>query len=218
MDIRIVKDLEEGTEEALKVLYEKVDTQTVLFLSGGTTPKPLYKKIAEYKTLEVGAVAMVDDRYTFHQQYSNEIMIGDSGLIIYLNSKNIAFYKILEFGLSREKTAAEYDETVRFLLTHFPKSIAILGIGRDGHTAGIPVDIGNEELKVKNQNYVAEFDTFPTEPKDRISLTFTALSMIDCLIVLVFGEDKKEVVKNLPEFYKREDISKKTILITDQEV
>ena len=218
MDIRIVKNLEEGMETALKILYEKVDEKTVLFLSGGNTPKPLYKKIAEFKSLEVGAVAMADDRYTFHQQYSNEIMIGESGLISYLNSKNIAFYKILEFGLSREKTAAEYDETVRFLLTHFPKSVAVLGIGVDGHTAGIPVDVGDEELKIKNQNYVAEFDTFPTEPKDRVSLTFTALSMIDYLIVLVFGEDKKEIVKNLPAFYKREDIGKKTILITDQDV
>lgn len=218
MDIRVVKNLEEGTQIALKILYEKVDEKTVLFLSGGNTPKALYKKIAEYKSLEVGAVAMVDDRYTFHQQYSNEIMIGQSGLISYLNSKNIAFYKILEFGLSRQKTAEEYDETVRFLLTHFPKSVAILGIGADGHTAGIPAGIENEELRTKNQNYVSEFDSFPTEPKDRVSLTFTALSMIDCLIVLVFGEDKKEVVKNLPEFYKREDISKKTILITDQEV
>lgn len=217
MDIRFVENLEEGIDTALKILYEKVDRETVLFISGGNTPKPLYKKIAEYKSLEVGAVAMVDDRYTFHQQYSNEIMIADSGLITYLNSKNIAFYKILEFGLSREKTAEEYDETVRFLLAHFPKNIAIMGIGADGHTAGIPVQ--SQKSKIKSQKYVDEYDDFPTEPKDRVSLTFKALGMVDLLIVLSFGEDKEEGIKiALNNFYGKEEISKKTILITDQKL
>ncbi|HKC14552.1 MAG TPA: 6-phosphogluconolactonase [Patescibacteria group bacterium] len=215
MDIRFVENLEGGIDTALKILIDAIDEQTVLFLSGGKTPKPLYKKIADYKSLKVGAVAMVDDRYTFHQQYSNEIMIGESGLISYLNSKNIAFYKILKFGLSREKTAEEYDETVRFLLTHFRKSIAVLGIGADGHTAGIP--IGTDEKLTENR-LVAEFDTFLEDPKDRVTLTYQALSMMDLLLVLVFGEDKKEALKNLPEFYRKEDISKKTILITDQKL
>ena len=212
---QIVENSDEGIDLAENIIYQNCDKNTVLFLSGGNTPKPLYQKLALEQKLKAGAVGMVDDRYTFHQQYSNEIMIKDSGLTKFLDQKNIAFYPILKFGLSRQKTAQEYDETVRFLLTHFPKSVAILGIGADGHTAGIPIDA---DLKSMENKLVMDYDTFPTEPKDRVTLTFTALSMIDCLIVLVFGEDKKEVVKNLPDFYKREDIIKKTILITDQKL
>lgn len=228
MDIRIVKDLEEGLELAKNILYEKCGRDTVLFISGGSTPKPLYEKISQERKLHVGAVAMVDDRYSFHQQYSNEIMIAKSGLTVFLDNQNIAFYPILKFGLSREKTAREYDETVSFLLNHFPKSIAILGVGADGHTAGIPAGVNAQEMRVKNENYVTEFNSFPQEPKDRVTLTFRALSMVDLLIVLAFGEEKKDVVgkiftskdeeKTPACFYNRPRISEKTILITDQKV
>ena len=215
MDIRVVENLEGGIDTALKILIDAIDEQTVLFLSGGKTPKSLYEKLAQEQKLKVGGVAMVDDRYSFHQQYSNEIMIRESGLLDFLESKNVAFYPILKFGLSREKTAEEYDETVRFLLTHFPKSVAILGIGEDGHTAGIPAAT---EEKAMEGKMVSEFDTFSDDPKERVTLTYQALSMMDLLLVLVFGESKRSVVENLPAFYRKEDISKKTILITDQKI
>lgn len=215
MDRRIVESSEEGLEIAKNILYGNVDKKTALFLSGGSTPKNLYKKLAQEKMLQAGAVAMVDDRYTFHQQYSNEIMVKDSGLLSYLEAQNVAFYSILKFGLSASKIAAEYDETVSFLLNHFPKSVAILGIGADGHTAGIPI----LDQKIESQNYVEHFVGFPEEPKERISLTFKALSIIDLLIVLAFGEEKRQGIEiALINFYSKKEVFKKTILITDQEV
>ncbi len=228
MDIRIVVSAESGIDLAKNILYEKCARDTVLFLSGGETPKPLYKALSAEQKLRAGAVAMVDDRYSFHQQYSNEMMMKETGFLDFLDRKNIAFYSILKFGLSREKTAREYDETVSFLLNHFPKSIAIMGIGADGHTAGIPAGIQGSEMQVKNETYVTEFNTFPNEPKERVTLTFRAFSMIDLLIVLAFGEEKKGALEKVftskdevetPScFFNRPEISKKTLLITDRKV
>ena len=228
VDIRIVSSEESGIELAKTTLYEKCAKDTVLFLSGGETPKPLYKVLATEQRLKVGAVAMVDDRYSFHQQYSNEIMIKASGFLDFLDQQNSAFYPILEFGFSREKTATQYEDTVSFLLNHFPKNIAIMGIGEDGHTAGIPVGVPSSEMQIKNENYVAEFNSFLKEPKERVTLTFRALSMIDLLIVLAFGENKKAALERVftskdeaetPAcFYNRPEVSKKTLLITDQKI
>jgi len=64
--------------------------------------------------------------------------------------------------------------------------------------------------------------------KERITMTFLGLSMLDILIVLVFGNEKQNALKLLfsegseeeipSRFYQRPDIAKKTLLITDQQL
>ncbi|MBI2622728.1 MAG: 6-phosphogluconolactonase [Candidatus Levybacteria bacterium] len=86
----------------------------------------------------------------------------------------------------------------------------------------------NEKLKIKNEKFVESFDNFPGEFKQRISLTFVALSKMTLLIVLVFGGNKKEALRKMftpgtieevpARFYLRKDITKKALLITDQKV
>ena len=128
----------EGLDAAKKVLYKNVDDRTVLFLSGGSTPKFLYQTLAKEKKLKVGAVAMVDERFgsPFHQN-SNEKMINDTGFLSYIESENISFYGILKDRLL-EETAKDYDKVVQTLFKKFQKRVAILGIGEDGHTASLP--------------------------------------------------------------------------------
>lgn len=76
ISLNIVKDSKQGLELAKQKLYEFCDKKTVLFLLGGTTPKPLYEELAREAELSVGAVAMVDERFgnPLHDQ-SNEKMI-----------------------------------------------------------------------------------------------------------------------------------------------
>jgi 6-phosphogluconolactonase/glucosamine-6-phosphate isomerase/deaminase len=64
--------------------------------------------------------------------------------------------------------------------------------------------------------------------KERVSMTFLGLSMIDLFIVLVFGEVKKEALEKVfsdgseedvpGRFFKRPEIARRTLLITDQKV
>lgn len=224
-----VTTAEEGIKVAKKILYQSSNKKTVLFLSGGKTPKNLYEQLAREKKLKIGAVGMVDERYgkKYHEN-SNEFMVKESGFLQYLESKAVPFFPILKEGLDRKETAKKYEESVRFLLSEFSQSIAILGMGSDGHTAGIPSRINDEQLTMNNSSLATEFDDFPSPQRERITLTFEGLSKIDFLILMVFGEDKKEALEKMMQegseteiparFFMRPKIAPKTLLITDQKI
>jgi 6-phosphogluconolactonase len=229
MKIIKVRNPEEGFETCKNLLYEAVFKSSVLFLSGGSTPKSLYEILAKEKSLKAGAVALIDERFgdRLHES-SNEKMIEDTGLVQYLSKQNIRFYPILE-NKSMQDSARDYDETVRYLFNYFPKSVGILGVGVDGHTAGIPARIQNSKFKIQNETDLAtNFNDFPGEHKQRITLTFLGLAKLDEIIVLVFGKDKRKALdlmfKSGPlaeipsRFLTQPEISDKVTLITDQNI
>ena len=53
----------EGDDFVKDFLYQNSDPKTVIFLSGGKTPKTLYDQILLENKLSAGAFAMSDDRY-----------------------------------------------------------------------------------------------------------------------------------------------------------
>lgn len=130
--------------------------------------------------------------------------------------------------------------TLRYLFAGFPNRVATLGIGLDGHTAGIAGNRKNStELSVQDfhnrmfdddqKNMLASsYSDLHGMFKERVSMTFLGLSMIDIFIVLVFGEDKKEALEKVfsegseeevpGRFFKRPEIARRTLLITDQKV
>ncbi len=220
MKIIKVKDAGEGVDKAKSFIYKYSNSQTALFLSGGSTPKALYQTLSNEKKLKTGAVAIVDERFglPFHEN-SNEKMIQDSHLFEYLKSTNTPVFKVLS-GKDMGETSKDYEKTISRLFKKYKQKIAILGVGEDGHTAGIPA--GNYD----SNDLVIAINDFPSEFSRRISLSFKALGQMDKLVVLVFGENKKRaldeifkegLVEKLPaRFYLQKEISQKTILITDQ--
>ncbi len=243
-----------ANETISEILEKYCDLKTALFLSGGNTPKKLYEFIAAEKKLKVGAVGQVDERYgeKLHKK-SNELMMKNTGLIEYFEVQNIRFYPILQEEVDLENTALQYDEALRFILKYFPKSVGILGLGEDGHTAGLPS--GNQKSKIKNQNLIEinkrilnDQSSLITHYEDdsgvygpRITFTYTGLSQLDLIIVLVLGQEKREILNKMfksrlpksgtggqvngnqeeiesfpAKFYLKPEIASKTILITDQ--
>lgn len=224
-----VKNSEEGIEACKKLLYEMVSKSAVLFLSGGSTPKTLYEILAKDGKLNAGAVAMVDERFGEKwYEDSNELMIKNTQLLSFLQKSNTEFYPILQ-NENIEDTAMQYDETARYLFNYFQKSVAILGIGADGHTAGIPA-IEEISQKILNDKFslVDFYDDKESFYKQRITLTFLGLSKIDQIIVMVFGKDKKKALQfmfktgsiaQIPaRFLIQKEISSKVTLITDQNI
>jgi 6-phosphogluconolactonase len=232
-----------GTEVAKNLLYGITSLQTVLFLSGGKTPANLYLQLGREQQLKIGTAAMVDERYgrPMHQN-SNELMISRSGLQDYFKKKNIPFYRIIEREESVAAAAARFNETVKELLGGFSKSAAILGIGEDGHIAGIIQQRGDiinplfsEESSRLLVSHIADsaLQSMGGNPAlsgfgERVTLTFKGLSKIGVLIVLAFGERKQAAlsalfeegpVEQLPaRFLKNKDVASKTILVTDRRI
>lgn len=234
-----VESQEKGLQVAKKILYllTAKNPNTVLFLSGGKTPEDLYRQLAKEARLKVGAVAMVDERFgsRLHDK-SNEKMIRETGFWSYLEKKKIPFYSILRFhpkGVA-SNFAKGYDRKVKYLLGHFSEKIAILGIGKDGHTAGIAPNREDFTNPLFSKSlWVGSFSD-PRSMEEggfgtRITLTFKALTEMDVLLILAFGKEKKEALSKMfsrgaleeipARFYTSElQIAQSTILITDQKV
>lgn len=225
-----VSNSHEGLTLTERILASIVTQQTLLLLSGGRTPKELYTSLAGKKLLHPGAVGMVDERYgkRMHKD-SNEVMLINAGFREFLSRKNIPFYPVLHERMNREETATSYDEQLRSLFTIYQKSIALLGIGLDGHTAGIPANpiVWQEGFGERSRHMiVAAYDDHGGFYKERITMTSLGLSMMDLLLVLVFGDDKKDALEKVfsdgsmeevpGRFYKQPEIAKKTVIITDQ--
>lgn len=235
-----VKDLEAGVELAKEILYEIVDRNSVLYLSGGRMQR-LYELFAKEETILPGAVGLIDERFgePMHD-ISNEKMITETKFIKYLTFRDIPFYPILQSGKSRKDRAAAYDEKVRSLQATFRKHIGIIGIGPDGHTSSIiPNRASSTDGSIKGFHnpwfdadrqhlLVDEVNDPDSHYKERVGMTFLGLSMLDTLIILAFGDSKEPMFElmfsdgseeDIPaRFFKRPEIAKKTLLITDQQV
>ncbi|MBI2019170.1 6-phosphogluconolactonase [Candidatus Daviesbacteria bacterium] len=192
-NIQIVhcKDKIEASKKSLEHLLQIVDKNTLLFLSGGTSPDLLYQLIAQGDGFKAGAVALIDERYgeVMHDN-SNEGMIAQTGLTDYINNVGIPCYKILQ-GKDLETTANEYEQVIKDLFAKYPKKIAVMGIGADGHTAGIKPGLDYDQSKL-----VVAFDDKGAFGK-RVTLTFKALEKIDEFVILAFGENKKESLQKV---------------------
>ena len=229
---------QKANEKALEILQKYCDRKTALFLSGGKTPKNLYKLISGEKKIKAGAVGLIDERFgEKDHRHSNELMIKGTGLIDYFENQNTRYYPILQ-DKEIEQTTKEYDEALRFIFEYFPKSVGILGIGEDGHTAGIPAR--NQKSNLKNQkseeivrkmieDQSGLVDYYELEGYgERITMNFHALSLLDLILVLVLDREKREALRMMfaegeidevpARFYLKPEIAKKTILITDQVV
>lgn len=227
-----VKDMEAGIDLAKGLLYDIVDKNSVLYLSGGSMQR-LYELFAKEETISPGAVGLIDERYGEPMwKDSNEKMINDTKFFKYLSFHNVSFYPIIQKGKTRVEAAWAYDEKVRSLHATFPKHIGIIGIGPDGHTSSIipnRSDFHNPWFDPDRQHLlVDEFNDPNSHYKERAGMTFLGLSMLDQSIILAFGDSKQPMFElmfadgkeeEIPaRFFKRPEIAAKTLLITDQQV
>lgn len=222
-----VPTVQKSSETISEMLYKYSDFKTAVFLSGGNTPKKLYEYLANDKKLKAGAIGQVDERFgERNHKNSNELMIRETGLIHYLESSNIRFYSMLENGVEITECSKNYDEALRFIFKYFPKSVGIFGIGEDGHTAGIP-SIPDITLKM-SEDHSSLISFYEAEKYGaRMTMNFQAISMLDLIIILVLGQNKREILNRLfkdsdeefpAKFFLNPGISEKVILVTDQVV
>ncbi len=181
-------------QEAAKFLTKQIvpDKKMVLLLSGGSSTK-IYPALGEY--LQKGsyqiALAQVDERFQPESQESvNSYDIGRTNLWKVCDERKIPYFLV-----SQEKTLAEassqYNEILNRLFRDYPLKIAVLGIGPDGHTAGLLP--GYEKVWNTNQ-YVVGYQNSGLYPK-RISITPKAIKELDYGLVIAVGEAKKEPIK-----------------------
>lgn len=222
IEIERVKDRAEGNLRAHDVLRKIVDGQTLLALSGGTSPD--YRKmIVEAADILPGAACLIDERFTsILKENTNEEKIRNDGLVDYFIKTNINFYPILG-GKGFVETAKDYDQLIYELFIKYHKKVGVMGVGGDLHTAGIFPN----SVATQSDNFV-EAETVNDGFSQRITLTLKALSEFQYFVILIFGEEKKEAllkmldegendVQKYPAIFYRKSFAK-CWLITDVDI
>lgn len=170
-----------------------------LFLSGGSTPAPLYQALAA-SHLSWGRVniALVDERFVpVSDAASNEKLVRETLLHGHGGAAEFTGMSVAAFNERQELSAMVQACNTRYAQLPLPYSAALLGMGADGHTASLfPHADGLEDGLVKQQYCVAihaKPSTVTGAMTQRISMTLWALLQCRKLYLLFTGDQKKAV-------------------------
>lgn len=185
--------------ECQDVLSEAISKHGVatLLVSGSSTPAPLYEALSKtdlnWKKIKI---ALVDERWVdADHTASNEALVRRSLLIN--NAKISEFTAMKSDAATAAAGQAECED--RYARLPQPFSLAILGMGIDGHTASLfpqaegikaAMDLNNSSLTAAINAPHSEVTGPNTE---RMTLTLSALMKTERLIILLTGEDKLAV-------------------------
>ncbi len=168
-------------------------------LSGGETPRMIYRDICQKDTLnDYGKVVLfqVDERYVNRDsELSNFKMIVESFNDCSWMNKELLVSIPVESGSAR-KDAELYESKIMNTNGLCQKKIPVfdlifLGIGVDGHTASLFP--GN--INVHEKRNVCE--TLSPDGVERITLSMKVIRKARNLILIAAGKDKAEAVRNL---------------------
>lgn len=183
-------------QDVLSEALIKHGTATLL-VSGGSTPVPLYEALSKtelnWKKIKI---ALVDERWVAQDHSaSNEALVKRTLLIN--NAKAAEFIGMKTTARTAKSGQSETEENYRKLPQPF--SLAIVGMGIDGHTASLfPHAKGlAEALKPDGNQLTAAITANQTEVTgpyvERLTLTAAALMKTERIIILFTGEDKLAV-------------------------
>ncbi len=178
----------------------------LILLSGGSLI-PLYTELFEtIKTYDLShlTVGLIDERYgkPGHAN-SNWEQINATGLFTIISKKKGHLLPVLETGLSLTKTAQEYQEKLKKVIASKSVTvIGILGIGADGHTAGLlPLEEKRFKELFSTKEWVIGY-SLPVDHenpyKHRITVTpYFIQQCVDSVFVYAVGDSKKEAIQTI---------------------
>ena len=183
-----------AAEQIASALQRRLDLKRVasLVVSGGTTPSRCFQELAQTDLNWSGInVLASDDRWVppDHED-SNEKLIRETLLVE--RATEADFLPFYSPDNSIEERCTDLDSDIR--LVPFPFACALLGMGADGHFASLFPDASNlaTGLDIDSQSLCMPVKT-DASPYARVSLTLSALSRSDEVVLLFFGDDKREV-------------------------
>jgi 6-phosphogluconolactonase len=181
-----------------RVLKDRaLDQPFHIFLSGGSTPKPIYAGLAE-QGIDWNGVHLWwgDERFVPPDHADSNFLLVKEHLLdkIEIPALQVHAWPILS---SPELSAETYDREFReyFEARGQTLNLQLLGMGDDGHTASLFP--GSAALEVTDKMCVANH----VEGKEsvRLTLTYPALALSERVVFVTTGTNKAEAVKDVLE-------------------
>lgn len=182
--------------EKLKIIENGSSGKLNIALSGGNTPIPILEILQnENLTWSRYNFFLVDERCV-----ANEDPLSNFG-----NIQKVFFSKIVSPNFSVVKDGISYNQSIAIykdeIIKHVPINangfpvfdLILLGMGDDGHTASL----FSGTLALLEINEFVVFNEVPRLQTERITLTYPALLNAKEVIVIVKGESKAKIIKEL---------------------
>ncbi|WP_213279776.1 6-phosphogluconolactonase [Chryseobacterium indologenes] len=223
MNITVFDDLEKLYTEAADAfvdLSKKAilkNDRFVVALSGGSSPKAIFKLLATQKyaeQIEWNKVYFfwVDERWVPLDDDKSNFRMTDEALLSHVPVDMSHIFPMYVEGKTPEDYAKTYEEQIRSMLGNDGVfDFILLGMGDDGHTASLfpGEEVLNEKEKWVSAYYLKSQEMF------RITLTAPVINNAENILVIAFGESKKHALNEVlngeynPSLYPLQLIEKK---------
>lgn len=176
-------------------------------LSGGSTPRGMYERLAQPPYRDAIDWTNVhifwgDERYVPPDDPESCFRMAREALLAHITLPAANIYPVPTVGGTPEAAARAYAETLTARFGGAPRfDLILLGMGPDGHTASLFP--GAPELTAPGGDLVAVVTDAPKPPPTRLTLTPAAINAAANVIFLVSGADKattlREVLRGPPD-------------------
>lgn len=176
---------------------QDISLKTLVLLSGGSTVN-LYGRLADFIKSSAGdfgflTFAQADER--FRPENNDDInakVIAGTGLNEACKQKGIKFFTVSQ-NPGFEDSVSEYNVNMTKLFKENTYKTAILGIGPDGHTAGL---LPGHRMNWERQDMAVGYENVGSYKK-RITLTPYAIRQLDLATVVAKGPEKQEALSKI---------------------
>jgi 6-phosphogluconolactonase len=184
-----------AAKRIVKALQRRLDGngKASVVVSGGTSPARCFANLAESQAVDWSRVHVVlsDERWVppDHDD-SNEKLVRET--LITGAARDASLLPVFRRDIDAAGRCKELDEEL--LSVPFPFACVLLGMGEDGHFASLFPDASNldEGLVTDSKQLCIPVRTAASSHL-RISLTLAALSRSDEVLLLIFGDAKREI-------------------------
>ena len=202
-NVRMYDNLEalsRAAAEALVKLAQKTVAERsrfTLVLSGGSTPRTLYRLLADDYRGEMPWAEMhvffADERCVPPDDPRRNYRLAREALLDPAPIPTSQVHPMPTCHAAPESAAAEYEATLRGIFAgERPRfDLVLLGLGEDGHTASLFP--GSPPLQETRRWVVASLA--PTEPRQRLTLTYPVLNHAARVWFLVAGAGKQKALR-----------------------
>jgi 6-phosphogluconolactonase len=176
---KTLDDLNEDIFEELLAL-SKMQSSPCFILSGGNSPRPLFRRISQHNEYFKKAIFVMSDERVIdiENSSSNE---GE-----FLRLSNIAKDNLI--SLRNKKIIQKLNDISSY-------DLAVLGMGDDGHFASIFPDCLNTFDAINSQNNIISFEDEHLD-FERISLSLNEILKAKKIILIASSKNKQSILSN----------------------